>query len=176
MAYVRTKHLLMMALVICLLSAWAAVPVQAGQAAQTVPTAGPSPTPRPVEDPGGGASDPAPTAVLATSPVQGIQPTATPTQTQTAATQPATQPAASATSVPASNTAPAQTQPAFTETAVQATKVQATKTMLPTLVSAAPASPVSPAGALCYPAGVLALGGLLWVVLKFVRRSLVRAG
>lgn len=164
----RKFQLISALLFICLLIGLIIQPVKASPSAQTVPTAGPSPTKQASSTPEDNSNPPPPTAVLATSALGGIQPsaTATPTLTPTVTV--------TATNSTADTTTP---QPTFTQTAVPtdhpvATQVaQVTQEVLPTLPTVVASAQVSQAGAWCYPIGALILAVLIVTVVRRLSSS-----
>ena len=166
MLHLRMQNLFRVILFVGLLVICTALPVQAGRSAQTVPTAGPPPTAISGETPNTDSPPPAPTAVLATSPVGGVQPTVTvtdrPTQTPPpGATLPPPTPTVVATATAASQASPTQAS----------TAIKATLTSLPTLVSAAPAVEEQPGGPWCFPIGILLLVIVIWIIYRQARRK-----
>jgi hypothetical protein len=156
-------------LLLCLLVTVIAQPVQAGRSAQTVPTAGPSPTRQASSTPQDNNAEvtpPAPTAILATSQTGGIQPTLTATRTSTQ--PPATKkPASSATSPATATLSATDTPQSLANNQPVSTKVpEVSQASLPTLQPAAAAKDTSLAGAWCYPIGALILVVVIITVLK----------
>ena len=173
MLSLRKFQLISAFLLLCLLVTVFALPVQAGRSAQTVPTAGPSPTRQASSTPQDGSNEtpPAPTAILATSQVGGIQPTQTTTQT---ATQPtATTNPVSTGTLPATVTLIATDTPqSIANNQPVATRVaKATQVSLPTLQPAAAAKDSSLAGAWCFPIGALILAVVIITVIKRISAS-----
>lgn len=167
------KLLLILAIVLCLLAADLAQPVNAGRSAQTVPTAGPRPTQDVASTPqeGSNPGQPAPTAVLATSPVTGLQPSpsASPTPTRTVKAPPAglSNAAATATAAPQS---PSETPGAIsTKLPAASESGPSGQNVLPTLPTAVAGEETAQAAVWCYPVFALILAGLVLLISKWMR-------